>query len=207
MSTEQWAVFLYLLALLPLLGLGYLRRRPKPAADQPRQEGADPEAEPFFAAVIQPPPVLPLSSPLVLGPARSVRLDPALRQAVREPRSRIHRGRPLTLPLSTRPLWQEKGWRRTGNGVEGNFRWGNRAWRGFLQEPYPGRYQAFIWDPPMDAIGRNTAHRACFQNKQRDGRYQVHYHTAPCSLDHAICTIEDVLGEALGLAPRQHSPG
>ena len=48
MSTEQWAVFLYLLALLPLLGLGYLRRRPKPAADQPRQEGADPEAEPFL---------------------------------------------------------------------------------------------------------------------------------------------------------------
>ena len=59
----------------------------------------------------------------------------------------------------------------------------------------------------MDAIGRNTAHRACFQNKERDGRYQVHYHTAPRSLDHAICTIEDVLGEALGLTPRQHSPG
>lgn len=207
MSVEQWALLLYLLSLLLLLGVGYLRRRTKAATNRPRPEETGLDAEPYFPSANQSPPAPPPSLPVVLGPGRSIRLDPALRPPIREGRSRIRQGPPFTLPTTNPSLWQEKGWRRTGNGVEGNFRSAGRAWRGLVKEPYPGRFQAFIWGPPMPEIGRNTAHGACFMNRQADGRYQVHYNTNPRSLDHAICTIEDVLGEALGVAPRRLSPG
>jgi hypothetical protein len=32
-----------------------------------------------------------------------------------------------------------------------------------------------------------------------DGRYEIHFHTMPASLDHAIAGVERVLGEALGV--------
>lgn len=135
---------------------------------------------------------------VVLGPPRPVRLDPSQMRPPPEVRPPIRKGPPLAIQTRCAPLWKEKGWRRNGADYEGFYRAAGRAWRGLIQEPYPGRYQAFIWNPPLPQISRRTPHGPCFQNGQSDGRYQVHYHTAPRSLDHAITTIEDVLAEAFG---------
>lgn len=138
-----------------------------------------------------------------LGPSRPVRLDAEQVRLLTNREPVIHRGRQLAIRTRTEPLWKEKGWHRGGVGYEGFYRTGSQSWRGLIQEPYPGRYQAFIWNPPLTELDRQTNHRACFQNGRLDGRYQVHYHTAPQSLDHAICSIEDVLSEACGATHRR----
>lgn len=130
-----------------------------------------------------------------LGPAQRVPLD---RQNVFGGQL-MRRGVPLLVRARSDPYWQEKGWRRNGAGYSGPFRVGGRQWSGAIEEPYPGGFRAFIWNPPLVELGRNTGHRPCFQNGRTDGRYEVHFHTMPASLDHAIAGVEKVLGEALGV--------
>jgi hypothetical protein len=111
----------------------------------------------------------------------------------------MRRGAPLIVRARSEPYWQEKGWRRHGAGYSGHFRIDGRQWSGSIEEPYPGGFRAFIWNPPLGELGRNTGHRPCFQNGRMDGRYEIHFHTMPASLDHAIAGVERVLGEALGV--------
>jgi hypothetical protein len=165
---------------------------------QPAQTGRQGHSVPPATTAPQ-----PMQRPVVtLGPPRQVRLEPSQVRPPAAEGSSIRRGPPLVIPVRCDPLWKEKGWWRNGNGYEGYYRAAGRAWRGLIQEPYPGRYQAFIWDPPLAQISRRTRHGPCFQNGRSDGRYQVHYHTAPQSLDHAIGAIEDVLAEAFGVLRR-----
>jgi hypothetical protein len=63
-----------------------------------------------------------------------------------------------------------------------------------IQEPYPGGYRAHIWDPPLGALDGHP-HRPCFMNPTSEGRYDVHFRSAPTSLDHAITNIEQILRE------------
>ncbi len=165
------------------------------SAQRDRQDGAMPQPAPAH-------PQVPQRCTVVLGPPRQIRLDPSQIRPTPAPGIPIREGPPLTSPARCEPLWKEKGWRRNGTGYEGFYRTAGRAWRGLIQEPYPKRYRAFIWNPPLAQLSQRTRHAPCFQNGQSDGRYEVHYHTAPESLDHAISAIEDVLAEAFGQARR-----
>ncbi len=111
----------------------------------------------------------------------------------------IHRGLPLIIPRREDPLWQEKGWRRNGRGYEGFFRAGRYRWRGVICEPYPGSFDAYIWNPPLAELGNRTSHRPCFSLAGADGRFKIHFHTMPANIDHAVGSVEAVLAQAMGV--------
>jgi hypothetical protein len=128
------------------------------------------------------------------GAAVQLGLPQRLKRALHLPF--IRRGPALSLP--PKPLWFEKGWRPVAgtNQYTGLYRAPGRTCPGLIQQPYPGGYTAYIWDPPLAEIQRNTGHRACFLPNGEAGRFQVHFHTLPTSLDHAITSIEAVLTAA-----------
>ncbi|MFQ5859206.1 MAG: hypothetical protein ACE5LU_26700 [Anaerolineae bacterium] len=133
---------------------------------------------------------------VALGPPRRTRVDlpPSLKGTP------LGRGMPLIIPKRRDPLWVEKGWQRNGNHeYTGFYRAAGRQWRGLIREPYPGGFEAYIWDPPLPDLERRTHHHPCFRDRSADGRYKIHFHRAPTSLDHAIASVEAVLGEALGV--------
>lgn len=142
-----------------------------------------------------------------------IRLGPPQKLAVKMPAApvngrRIRQGRPLVLPPVHQPLWFVKGWRKTTGRDEyrGHFDVADKQWRGLIKRRNGNDYTAFIWNPPLQQIERNTIHSACFSSSLYDdaivdstGCYRVHYHDQPGSLDHAIITIEGVLAEALNV--------
>jgi hypothetical protein len=132
---------------------------------------------------------------VVLGPPRSVK---AAELGLPPGATMLRRGPPLVIPSRADPLWVEKGWRRNGAGYTGYFRAGGRRWAGLLREPFPGGWEAFIWQPPLEELNRRTSHAPCFQLSAGDGCYKVHFYDLPRSLDHAIISIEAVLAEAVG---------
>ncbi len=148
------------------------------------------QAQPNYFALIPAPQRAPAAS------ARSIWLGPLQRVKLALHLPFIRQGAPLRMP--PKPLWFEKGWRQAADAHQytGQYKAGGHTWRGLIQQPYPGGYTAYIWDPPLKKIRRNTSHGPCFMPNDETGRYQVHFHTAPSSLDHAITSIERVLTEA-----------
>jgi hypothetical protein len=128
--------------------------------------------------------------------AQCIRLGPLQRLKLIIPQPFIRKGSPLRVP--PKPLWFEKGWRQTteANQYTGQFKAAGRSWQGLIQQPYPGSYTAYIWQPPLAEIRRNTSHGPCFMANGEAGRYQVHFHSIPSCLDHAIDNIERVLAQA-----------
>lgn len=108
----------------------------------------------------------------------------------------LKRGSPILLRRRSSPQWFEKGWQRLNNSYQGYYRVADRGWKGLIKEPYRGGYEAFIWNPPLRELERNTEHKPCFMQPRLDGRYRVHFREMPVSIDHAIKSIEDVLREA-----------
>ena len=131
-------------------------------------------------------------STIQLGPPQRVRLFSSL--------SFFRKGASLVVTEPLRPLWFIKNWRRAADGKSytGTYTAVGRTWRGMIQEPYPHGYTAYIWQPPIAEIRRNTAHGPCFMPNGESGRYQVYFHNTPTSLDHAITSIESVLAQAYG---------
>lgn len=202
MTVEDLIVVMILVGCTVAISWGLMeaaRRWGQRRGRRPTQHGRQDRPAPQPAAVH---PQTQQQRTVVLGPPRQIRLDPSQVRPTPAANASIRKGLPLTIPVRCDPLWKEKGWRRNGAGYEGFYRAAGRAWRGLIQEPYPGCYQAFIWDPPLAQLHQRTHHGPCFQNGRNDGRYQVHYHTMPQSLDHAITSIEDVLAEAFGQARR-----
>lgn len=129
----------------------------------------------------------------------SVKLGQSYTLKLAVPIHLIRPGYQLDVPLSSpEPFWLEKGWQqgRVGRQHTGYYEANRRRWRGMINQPYTGRFDAYIWEPPITELSRNTAHRACFSPNGETGRYQVHFHTMPSSLDHALAQIEHVLKEA-----------
>lgn len=110
----------------------------------------------------------------------------------------IRRGPPILIPKAEKPFWFEKGWRTSADGKQyvGLYTAVGRTWRGLIQEPYPGGYEAYIWHPPLAQIKRNTSHGPCFMANGETGRFQIYFHATPTCLDHAIDSVERVLTEA-----------
>jgi hypothetical protein len=108
----------------------------------------------------------------------------------------MRRGQPIRPWHHSDPQWVERGWHRNGNAFQGYYHAAGRHWQGLIREPYPGGYEAYIWNPPLRELERRTGHRPCFQRPQSDGRYSIHFWEMPASLDHAVKSIEDVLKEA-----------
>lgn len=194
MNWEQFVAWFcgatVLISLICLVIAGYEERRgQRKAVERPRATQTI-----LTVPRDRPPASSPGTPPAVrLGPVQRIPLD---RQVVFGGQM-MHRGAPLLVRARREPYWQEKGWRRNGAGYTGQFRVDGRQWRGSIAEPYPGGFKAFIWHPPLAELDRNTGHRPCFQNGRTDGRFEIHFHTMPASLDHAIAGVEKVLGEAL----------
>ena len=127
-------------------------------------------------------------APIRLGPLQRLKL--AVRLSLIRTGSRV--------PVPPKPLWVAKGWRQAAGAKEytGQYKAAGRTWRGLIQHPYPGGYHAYIWSPPLEELQRNTGHKPCFSPNGEAGRYQIHFHTIPTSVDHAITSIEAVLAEA-----------
>ena len=128
----------------------------------------------------------------------TIRLGPPQRLKLLARLPFFRQGPPLIVPEPLKPLWFTKDWRRAADGKSygGTYTAGGRSWRGLIQEPYPRGYAAYIWQPPIAEIRRNTSHGPCFMPNGESGRYQVYFHNAPSSLDHAITSIETVLAQA-----------
>ncbi len=111
----------------------------------------------------------------------------------------LRRGRPVLIPKPHQPLWAEKGWHSSADGKEysGYYTASGRRWRGLIRQPYAGRYDAYIWSPPLDELARYTSHRPCFSTNGEAGRHSVHFTKIPDSLDHAITNIETILTQAV----------
>ena len=125
------------------------------------------------------------------GSSRTIQLTAESQRAL------IRRGPPLSITHRTKALWEEKDWRRQGRAYVGQYRANGRRWRGRIEVPYPGGYDAYIWDPPLRELS-NHPHRPCFRPNGLGGRYSVHFARTPFSLDHAITNVETVLREATG---------
>lgn len=110
----------------------------------------------------------------------------------------FRQGPPIVVPEPLKPLWFTKGWRQASDGksYSGSYTVEGRKWRGMIQEPYRHGFTAYIWNPPISEIRRNTSHGPCFMPNGESGRYHVYFHNAPKSLDHAITSIETVLAQA-----------
>ena len=133
----------------------------------------------------------------------SIQLGPPHRMKLRLRQFFIRQGAPVLIPKMHKPLWYEKGWRKTANAKEykGLYTAAGRTWRGLIQEPYPKGFTAYIWNPPKSDIQRNTSHGPCFSSNGETGRYEILFHSTPTSLDHVITSIEEVLAQALNGKP------
>ena len=112
-------------------------------------------------------------------------------------RAGIPMGDPIRLPPPPPdPLWHEKGWRKNENGgYEGVFIARGTRYKGYIKTPYPGSYEPFVWRPPLTTI--HETHKPCFVQPTNDGRYKVHFKTAPRDLSDAIRAVEYVLNGGL----------
>ena len=144
----------------------------------------------IFALMSKPSNAFSLRSPMRMGPP--VRMNPE-----RRPRL-IPLGTPLVDPGPLKPLWSERGWRKTSNGKEykGRYSAAGRTWGGLIHIPFPGSYKAYIWRPPLDEIRKNTSHGPCFLPNGRWGRYEIHLNPLPSSPDHLIASVERILAQA-----------
>lgn len=170
---DMTVVYLYWSVLLSLLLTQGRQRRAQPAtAWQPAQRNAPPN----------------MHAAIRVGLPRLIRWPDHI--------TVVRKG--ARVPVRPKPFWYDKGWRKTRNPNEytGYYTASGRRWQGLIQLPYASRYQAYIWEPPLDEIRRYTTHGPCFSPNGADGQYEVHFHTVPVSLDQAILSIETVLDEA-----------
>ena len=138
------------------------------------------------------------SSVRVLGNAEPIVLPEKVARRYTEA-PKIPVGEPLSIPKRDHPIWQLKGWEKSGSGNEyrGLYRVGDSIWEGIIDSPYDGRYKAYIKNPPMDAIGRTTYHHCFFATSSYAGYGEVHFHTTPRDVSQTIDMVENVIALAL----------
>lgn len=95
------------------------------------------------------------------------------------------------------PLWQERGWIRTGDTYTGNYQTQYGAFQGRIDahEGWSNTYLRFFIDNPPQQVFRSP-HRNCFQGAG-GGRFIVHMSTMPKDASSGILTIERLLTEAI----------
>lgn len=100
------------------------------------------------------------------------------------------------VPRSLCSLSQEKGWHWVGDIYQGEFQANGRSWRGEIRCPYPGGYEVYIYNLPIQQLKRHP-HWPCFHRKGNTGRFKVHFAKTPQNVDHIIANVETILAEAL----------
>lgn len=134
------------------------------------------------------PPSIPVGAsqpPVILKQCRQI--------SIRDYPQVYHR---TTVQRQLMPLYEEKGWRKNGHLYQGYYRINGRRWRGEIYERYPGFYEAFIYDPPVQNLKRHP-HGPCFNPNGTAGRWKVHFREMPMNVDQAIMNIETILKEAV----------
>lgn len=109
------------------------------------------------------------------------------------PSQRPSRRAPTRVRRIATPYWRQRGWQKTSGGYKGYYRTPYSSYEGEIRQPYLGRYQLFITNPPK----KLKKHRKwiCFTHKG-GGRYQIHLHTQPRDVDSAILLVERMIREA-----------
>ena len=106
-------------------------------------------------------------------------------------------GSPELVKRQETPLWQERGWTRTGDTYTGNYQTSYGAFAGRIEahEGWFASYMRFYIDnPPQEVFA--SPHRACFQ-PAGNGRFVVHMSTMPKDVSSGIITIERLVTEAI----------
>ena len=91
------------------------------------------------------------------------------------------------------PYWKEKYWKKVGSAYRGFYKPDEGAWRGNIEENFPGNYSFYIFQPP-DALKKGD-HWACFTNKGM-GKYSIHFSKNPKDISSGIMTVERLISES-----------
>lgn len=92
-----------------------------------------------------------------------------------------------------RPIWESKGWKRSGEQLHGFYETSQHAVRGLVDRIDSPRPDFYIFDPPPEL--RQHPHWVCFR-KVRDGVFVIHFSPAPANADEGILTVERLLADA-----------
>jgi len=181
---------LIILGLLALLALGVWLM-----ASKSRENTRPPEPRVTIRAVRRyvPPPSRPPQIPIDATTGQPKVIVKGCRQISLRDFPQLSSPR-IVVERQLRPLYEEKGWRKEGRVYRGYYRANGRRWRGEIRELHRGFFEAFIWNPPLDALERHP-HGPCFQ--RRNGRFNVHLNKMPRDVDHLITNVETILKEAL----------
>lgn len=89
-----------------------------------------------------------------------------------------------------KPYWKEKHWQKWGSAYRGFFFTNQGAWKGHIEENFPGNYSFYIFHPP-DALKKSN-HWACFTNKGM-GKYSIHFSKKPKDISSGIMEVERLI--------------
>lgn len=101
--------------------------------------------------------------------------------------------RAVRVPRNTRPLYEERGWRRNGSKLSGYFRTRSGSTQGRIEDPDGPKPEYFIIDPPPALL--RGPHGACFQQRDKHTFY-IHWNRRPSDVNAGILRIEQYLIEA-----------
>jgi hypothetical protein len=99
-------------------------------------------------------------------------------------------GEALVVSREEKPLWQERGWKKSGNHYRGYYRTPYGSRRGRITEGWAGQKDVFIKDPP-----EQLKDHACF-HLRTEGWYSIHFHQSSEEVGAYIIRVEALLAGA-----------
>jgi hypothetical protein len=110
---------------------------------------------------------------------------------VRRPNGTVGRG--VLVTPDSRPLWQQRGWRRVGSRLVGAYRTPLGSFAGEVEMGYRPAFT--IVNPPVGLL--RGQHGQCFRPRG-GGVYAIHWSRGHSNPDAGIAAVENLLLEALG---------
>ena len=99
------------------------------------------------------------------------------------------------------PYWQRRGWTEfreslfiARQGYRGYYKTKLGSWRGLIMREFENNYTYYIINPPIAL--KKGKHSDCFDDVG-NGKYSIHFHEEPETINEGIITIEKAIVEAL----------
>lgn len=89
--------------------------------------------------------------------------------------------------------WQESGWVRRGNCLNGYYRTFYGSFKGIVELKHSGNHRFFIIAPPSEL--KKHPHWPCFLWRG-NGKYVLHFDKLPKNVDEGIIAMEKLIQEA-----------
>ncbi|MGZ5506541.1 MAG: hypothetical protein ACXWJX_14155 [Limisphaerales bacterium] len=101
--------------------------------------------------------------------------------------------KPILVQRDSRPIWEQRGWTRSGDDYHGYYRTKFGSWNGKAKVSPSGRVELFIRNPPTAL--ESHEHWICFR-QQWGGWYFIHTNSPVADLSSGILAVEQILNEA-----------